>query len=415
MIKKIVLGLTSLCLLPLHSHADDVQAPELHHINTITGYGFSGTPLLSTDNQYAFLEGSEEYDESQRYFFIVHIETGKIKCKTSKDNPGTLKALRVDESQNFHFKLFESSFKLDPHTCEISKVNEHLPGRYYAPKYLQPNTAYDLQWNKTPRLLRYRSMGPEISIATLMSRDTGERVTFTGHQSGIYKAELSPNGKTLVTLSHDKSLRFWNAKTGQETHRVDFDYNSKNRLRFSPDGHHIILFSNNVVTNDRFTYVIEAQTGKIRYKFDSGAKLKKKERKNFNLTGRNSGSGHYDVWFSPDSQKLYAQDRLREIQVFDLKTGKKKSPLSAVRSQFSYPRTDCHDCPSFPAVKGYSVLIFDAASSEVIAQSDPTILKTYYDSLDYLARSSNYGLTSSRDGQIILYQIGTAVIIWRKD
>ncbi len=69
----------------------------------------------------------------------------------------------------------------------------------------------------------------------LDARELRELLVLRGHQSVIWTVALSPNGRLAVTGSEDRTLRFWNAQTGQELRRflADGIYSC---ARFSADG-----------------------------------------------------------------------------------------------------------------------------------------------------------------------------------
>jgi WD40 repeat protein len=54
--------------------------------------------------------------------------------------------------------------------------------------------------------------------------------------SAIRALALSPDGKTLVTGGEDKILRWWDATTGKETHKIGPGWVYYNRAAFRPDG-----------------------------------------------------------------------------------------------------------------------------------------------------------------------------------
>jgi len=59
---------------------------------------------------------------------------------------------------------------------------------------------------------------------------------FTGHTDIINGAAFSPDGKYIVTGSKDKTVRLWDAKTGQEVRRFVGHTDEVEEVSFSPDG-----------------------------------------------------------------------------------------------------------------------------------------------------------------------------------
>jgi WD40 repeat protein len=47
---------------------------------------------------------------------------------------------------------------------------------------------------------------------------------------------LSPNGRTLVTVGEDGTLRFWDIATGAARAAIDLDLGPLRAVAFAPDG-----------------------------------------------------------------------------------------------------------------------------------------------------------------------------------
>jgi len=63
---------------------------------------------------------------------------------------------------------------------------------------------------------------------------TGKKITSSeGHQAAIWSLSVAPDGKTVVTVGADHTLRFWDRATGQERRRFP---TSARAIAFSPDG-----------------------------------------------------------------------------------------------------------------------------------------------------------------------------------
>ena len=75
------------------------------------------------------------------------------------------------------------------------------------------------------------------------SLDSLRLVLPIGHQSSIYSAKFSPNGKLIVTASSDKTFRIWDAKTGKLLNIFEGHKAAVSSVNFSPDSKLILSTS----------------------------------------------------------------------------------------------------------------------------------------------------------------------------
>ncbi len=66
---------------------------------------------------------------------------------------------------------------------------------------------------------------------------------FTGHTGPTFGAAFSPDGKYVLTSSEDETARLWDVKTGKEIRRFTGHTNDVNNVAFSPDGKYILTAS----------------------------------------------------------------------------------------------------------------------------------------------------------------------------
>ncbi|KIM20897.1 hypothetical protein M408DRAFT_118709 [Serendipita vermifera MAFF 305830] len=128
---------------------------------------------------------------------------------------------------------------------------------------------------------------------------TSQTVLF-GHTDEVFCAKFSPDGKRVVSCSGDKTVRVWDAETGEAV-GAPFQGHSDSvkSVAFSPDGKRITSGS-----HDNTVRVWDAETGEA-----VGAPFQ----------------GHSDwVWsvaFSPDGKRIVSSSGDKTIRVWDAETG----------------------------------------------------------------------------------------------
>ena len=71
-----------------------------------------------------------------------------------------------------------------------------------------------------------------------------ENAILTGHTYGVNSASFSPDGKRIVSASYDKTIRIWDAETGQQIGKpLEGHTGSVLSASFSPDGKRIVSAS----------------------------------------------------------------------------------------------------------------------------------------------------------------------------
>jgi WD40 repeat protein len=70
-----------------------------------------------------------------------------------------------------------------------------------------------------------------------------EEHTLTGHEAEVYAAVYSPDGKTILSCSKDKTARVWDAATGQQLAVLAGQKHVVVATRFTPDGRRIVTLA----------------------------------------------------------------------------------------------------------------------------------------------------------------------------
>ncbi|MFW6357854.1 MAG: protein kinase domain-containing protein [Chroococcales cyanobacterium] len=143
----------------------------------------------------------------------------------------------------------------------------------------------------------------------LPSRNQIEQISITktlnGHTSFVNTIIISPDGKTLISGSADKTIKIWDIATGQELHTLTGHSSFINALAISPDGKTLISGS-----ADKTIKIWDIATGKELH----------------TLTGH---KGFINTLFiSKDGQLLASGDANKTIKIWDIITGQEQHTLT---------------------------------------------------------------------------------------
>jgi WD40 repeat protein len=123
-------------------------------------------------------------------------------------------------------------------------------------------------------------------------------MTLRGHSDEVHGMAVSPDGKRIISGSGDKTIKVWDAETGDELMTLRGHKECVKSVAFSPDGKRIVSGS-------------EDKTNKI-WDAATGAEL---------MTLRGHSDKVWSVAFSPDGKRIVSGSRDKTVKVWDATNG----------------------------------------------------------------------------------------------
>ncbi|HJS19163.1 MAG TPA: helix-turn-helix domain-containing protein [Anaerolineales bacterium] len=123
-----------------------------------------------------------------------------------------------------------------------------------------------------------------------------------GHESDVWGADFSPNGKILATGSYDNTIRLWDFDTGETMRILPGGTNSVEEIAFSPDGKTIVAagWSGSAVNDVALFSVASGEAVRV-------------------FSGHTAGMN--DVAFFPDGKSIISGSEDSTARIWDVATG----------------------------------------------------------------------------------------------
>ena len=146
-----------------------------------------------------------------------------------------------------------------------------------------------------------------------------------GHTDYVWSIAFFADGKTLISASEDKTLRFWNVATGQQLRQITHTKSIGGGLAVSPDGKTLARIDYIKVTFGRGASWYPDNL--VRWDTESGKELRQltMPSKQINRTIR---AGFFGVLFAPNGKTLITEGMDGVLRFWDATTWKEVKQIS---------------------------------------------------------------------------------------
>jgi WD40 repeat protein/tRNA A-37 threonylcarbamoyl transferase component Bud32 len=168
----------------------------------------------------------------------------------------------------------------------------------------------------------------------------GDRLTLRGHADEVSGLAFSPDGKRLGSAGRDRTIKIWDAATGQELHSLDQHTSWVTGVAFLPDGQRLVSAS-----LDRTVRTWDVATGKELHSFKARASIT-------------------HMALSPDGQRLALTDYDHKARVYDAATGEEQFTLQGHIGHVRGVAFSPHGRLLTTAGKDQTIRVWDAATGK---------------------------------------------------
>ncbi|KAH8108507.1 hypothetical protein DFH11DRAFT_1516610, partial [Phellopilus nigrolimitatus] len=181
----------------------------------------------------------------------------------------------------------------------------------------------------------FKDIKPHFSQTLCLSSGQNKKFGITKNQisvgSNVNSVAFSPDGQHIVSGSHNRTVRIWDAKSGQQLHELSGHSSFVTSVAYSPDGQCIVSGS-----YDKTVRIWDAKA--VAYSPDGQCIVSRLSDKTVRIWDVKSGqqlhelSGHSDnvssVAYSPDGQQIVSGSSDKTVRIWDAKSGQQLHELS---------------------------------------------------------------------------------------
>ncbi|HEY9641130.1 MAG TPA: caspase family protein, partial [Coleofasciculaceae cyanobacterium] len=286
-----------LALMGLHAQQPATPIAGVSSIQTGTQ-----SPVAASASLTAVLPGSMAVTSSQITGMALSPD-GQLIAVSDPAGGIEIRQVQPDQSTKLVQRIRNQRSRPEPSLSQAASGAEvkPAPAITMAATASEPLLISQMSFSPDGRLLL--GIGNDLTVR-LWNVQTGQLLNmFRGHTATVQQARFSPDGQQIVTASWDKTVRIWQSASGQMV-KVLPHQNGVNSASFSPDGQQVVTAG-----SDGTARLWDMKTGQQRVV----------------LTGHQAKV--LDAQFSPDGQSLVTASADGTAIIWDVQTGLKQAQL----------------------------------------------------------------------------------------